>query len=76
MSSFFFALVTSAIVVGILLMFKGNENKENNTTYAIKVFISVFIVSFVTITYMGDSGMTVGGSFSHLQEIDVGEPPF
>lgn len=73
MSSFYFALVTSAIVTVTLLIFKGVENKENNTSYALKVFGSTFVASFLTFTYMGD-GSKSGGSFG--QEIDVGEPPF
>lgn len=54
-------------------MFKGHENKESTTNYAIKVFVSSFVVTFLTFTYMGDNSMS-GGSFG--QEIDVGEPPF
>ena len=74
MSSFYFALVTSAIVTVILVVSKSSENKENTTAYAIKVFVSTFIASFLTFTYMGGNITSGGSSFG--QEIDVGEPPF
>ena len=70
MSSFFFALCNAVVITLILLALKPKEHHETNTTYGIRIFIIVLIVSFVLFSYMCNSGNGVS------QEIDIGEPPF
>jgi len=71
MSPLIFALIVSAVVTVCLIVIKSKDNNEPNNNYGIKVFFTVFLVTFVCHSYM------IGGEGGALaQEIDVGEPPF
>jgi uncharacterized membrane protein YozB (DUF420 family) len=70
MNAFVFALVVSAIITVCLLVTKHNENKEQNNSYGIKVFMISFFIVFVCHSYL------MSGDTSLIQDIDVGEPPF
>lgn len=69
-SPLYFSLCNAVIITLILLALKPKEHNESNITYGIRIFVVVFITSFVLFSYMCDTG-----SGLH-QEIDVGEPPF
>lgn len=70
MSPFYFALGNAVIITLILLALKTKEHNETNTSYGIRVFVIVFIVTFVLFSYLCDNGNGVN------QEIEIGEPPF
>lgn len=70
MSPFYFALSNAIVITLVLLALKSKEHNETNTAYGIRVFVVVFIISFVYFSYMCDTGNGIN------QEIDVGEPPF
>jgi K+ transporter len=70
MSSFYFALSNAIVITLILLALKTKQHNETNTAYGIRVFVVVFITSYLVFSYMCDAGNGVS------QEIDIGEPPF
>jgi hypothetical protein len=70
MSPFYFALSNAIVITLILLALKTKEHNETNTAYGIRVFVVVFITSFVIFSYMCDTGNGIS------QEFDLGEPPF
>jgi hypothetical protein len=70
MSPFYISLFVSIVATLVLLALKPKEHQETNTTYGIRIFVVVFIVTFVVLSYIGE---TRGGV---VQDIDVGEPPF
>jgi hypothetical protein len=70
MSPFYFALLNAVIATMILLALKTKEHNESNTSYGIRLFIVIFIISFVLYSYLCDSSSGLN------QDIDVGEPPF
>jgi uncharacterized membrane protein len=70
MSPFYISLFISVIATLVLLALKPKEHHESNTAYGIRIFVVVFIATFVVISYVGDSHGSV------TQDIDVGDPPF
>lgn len=71
MSPFYFALCNAVVITLILLALKPKEHQESKTTYGIRIFVIVMIVSFVTFAFfIAESGSGIN------QEIDIGEAPF
>jgi hypothetical protein len=70
MSPFYISLFVSIVATLVLLALKPKEHHETNTTYGIRIFVVVFIVAFIILSYIGETRSGV------VQDIDVGEPPF
>lgn len=69
MNTFFTALVLSAIITTISLFINNNKSENfNSSVFALKTYITSFIVIYVGLLYLYQKDST--------PEIEIGEPGF